>query len=211
MLAALRGSTHFSLENVGEPTEYPRCLPLPCFNKFVLTQKNFNCFVHYKTIPTLLCKDRRWCLDERPMFWSPTWYWSRPMLFAKVENRRIITFYFKISTVDVGECIQPQQHWSKQRSKVVTPQERLLSIIQFLPRCFVVYIICQWNNKLLIFFTIYHLPVSLHSFYFNTGRLHWHSNLFATYFVYFNKALPFFVTLPTPFLITFLLTRQVIE
>jgi len=26
-----------------------------------------------------------------------------------------------------------------------------------------------------------------------------------------NKALPFFVTLPTPFLITFLLTRQVIE
>jgi len=32
---------------------------LPCFNKFLLTQKNFNCFVRYKTIPTLLCKDRR--------------------------------------------------------------------------------------------------------------------------------------------------------
>jgi len=29
--------------------------------------------------------------------------------------------------------------------------------------------------------------------------------------VYFNKALPFFVTLPTPFLITFLLTQQVID
>jgi len=26
-----------------------------------------------------------------------------------------------------------------------------------------------------------------------------------------NKALPFFVTLPTPFLVTFLLTRQAIE
>jgi len=32
------------------------------------------------------------------------------MLFEKVK-RRIITFYFKTSTVDVGECIQPQQHW----------------------------------------------------------------------------------------------------
>jgi len=36
------------------------------------------------------------------------------MLFEKVEKRQIITFYFKTSTVDVGECIQPQQHWSKQ-------------------------------------------------------------------------------------------------
>jgi len=65
---------------------------------------------------------------------------------------------------------QPQQHWSKQHSKVVAPQERLLSIIQFFPRCFVVYIICQWSNKLSKFFTIYHLPVSLHSFHFNTGH-----------------------------------------
>jgi len=53
------------------------------------------------------------------------------MLFEKVEKRRIITFYFKISTVDVGECTQPQQHWPKHHSKLVTPQERLLSIIQF--------------------------------------------------------------------------------
>jgi len=45
-----------------------------------------------------------------------------------VEKRRIITFYFKTSTVDVGEWIQPQQHWSKQHSKAVTPQEWLLSI-----------------------------------------------------------------------------------
>ena len=29
------------------------------FNKLVLTYKNFNSFVRYKTIPTLLCKDRR--------------------------------------------------------------------------------------------------------------------------------------------------------
>jgi len=57
------------------------------------------------------------------------------MLFEKVEKRRIITLYFKTSTVDVGE--------SKQHSKVVTLQERLPSIIQFLPRYFVVYIICQ--------------------------------------------------------------------
>jgi len=39
---------------------------------FFLTQKNFICFVRYKTIPTLLRKERRWCPDEAPMFWSPT-------------------------------------------------------------------------------------------------------------------------------------------
>jgi len=54
-------------------------------------------------------------------------------------------FYFKTSTVDAGECIQLQQHWSKQHSKVVTPQERLLPLVNFLPRCFVVHIICQWS------------------------------------------------------------------
>jgi len=32
---------------------------------------------------------------------------SRPMLFEKVEKRRIITFCFKTSTVDVGECTAP--------------------------------------------------------------------------------------------------------
>ena len=38
------------------------------------------------------------------------------MLFEKVEKRRIITFYFKTSTVDVGKRVgQPQQHWSKQQ------------------------------------------------------------------------------------------------
>jgi len=59
-------------KNVSEPIEYLRCLPLPRSNKFILTQKNLNCFVRYKTIPTLLCKDRRRCPDEGPMFWSPT-------------------------------------------------------------------------------------------------------------------------------------------
>jgi len=67
-----RGSTHFHTKNVGEQIEYSRCLPMPCFNKFVLTQNNFNCFVRYKMIPTLPCKDRRWCPGEGPMFWSPT-------------------------------------------------------------------------------------------------------------------------------------------
>jgi len=43
-----RDSTHFHSKNVGEPIEYSRCLPLPCFNKFVMSQKNFNCFFRYK-------------------------------------------------------------------------------------------------------------------------------------------------------------------
>ena len=68
----LKGLRIFHSKNVGEPIEYSKDLPLPCFNKFVLTQKNFNCFVRYKTIPTLLCKDMRWSPDEAPMFWSPT-------------------------------------------------------------------------------------------------------------------------------------------
>jgi len=58
------------------------------------------------------------------------------MLFEKVEKGRIITFYFKSSTVDVGECIQPQQHWPKQHGKLVTTQEKLLSIIQFFAKVF---------------------------------------------------------------------------
>jgi len=66
------------------------------------------------------------------------------MLFEKLHKRRIIAFYFKTSTVDVGECIQPQQHWSKYHSKVVTPQERLLSIIQFFAK---------------VFRRLYHLPM----------------------------------------------------
>jgi len=58
------------------------------------------------------------------------------MLFHKVEKRRIITFYFETGTVDVDECIQPQQHWPKEHSKVVTLQERLLSMIQFFAKVF---------------------------------------------------------------------------
>jgi len=33
-----------------------------------------------------------------------------PMLFEKVEKRRIIAFDFKTSTFDVDECIQLQKH-----------------------------------------------------------------------------------------------------
>jgi len=66
------------------------------------------------------------------------------MLFEKVEKRRIITFYSKTSKVDVGECLQPQQHWSKQHSKVVTPLETLLSIIQIFA---------------MVFRRLYHLPM----------------------------------------------------
>jgi len=66
------------------------------------------------------------------------------MLFEKVEKRQIITFYFKTNTVDLGECIQLQSHWSKQKSKMVTPQERLLSTIQFFAK---------------VFRRLYHLPM----------------------------------------------------
>jgi len=58
------------------------------------------------------------------------------MLFEKVDKRRIIIFYLKTSRGDLGECIQPQQLWSKQHSKVVTPQERLLYIIQFFAKVY---------------------------------------------------------------------------
>jgi len=58
------------------------------------------------------------------------------VLFEKVEKRRIITFKKKTNTVDVGECMQPQQHKPKQHSKVVTPQERLLSTIGFFAKVF---------------------------------------------------------------------------
>jgi len=71
------------------------------------------------------------------------------MLFEKVEKRQIITFYFNTSTVDVGQCIQPQQHWSKQHSKVVTPQESLLSIIQIFAK---------------VFRRLYHLPMKQQTF-----------------------------------------------
>jgi len=111
-----------------------------------------------------LWKDRRWCPDEAPMFWSPTWYWSRPMLFEKVEKRRIITFYFKTSTVDVGECIQRQQHWSKQHSKVVPPQERLLSIIKVFAKVF-----CRLYHlpmKQQIFKVFYYLPLTCFTTFF---------------------------------------------
>jgi len=71
------------------------------------------------------------------------------MLFEKVEKRQIITVYINTSKVDVGECIQPKQHWSKQHSKVVIPQERLLSIIQFFAK---------------VFRRLYHLPMKQQTF-----------------------------------------------
>ena len=83
-----------------------------------------------------------------------------------------LLFYFKISTVDVGECIQPQQHSSKQHSKVVTPQERLLSIIQ---------IFCQGVSSFeslaseatnFLSFLLSTTYLFHYSFHFNTGHLH---------------------------------------
>jgi len=134
------------------------------------------------------------------------------MLFEEVEKRRIITFYFKTSTVDVGKCIQPQQHWSQHHIKVVTPQERLLSIIQFFAKVFrrLYYLPMKYHT----FNVFYYLPltVSVHSFYFNTGictDVQISSPHISCILV--NKALTFFATLPALFLITFLLTRLVIK
>jgi len=204
--AGLEGLRIFHSKDIGEPIEYSRCLPLAYFNKFVLTQKNFNCFVRYKTTPTFLCKDRRWCPDEAPMFWSPTKYWSRPMLFEKVDKRQIVTFYFKTRTVDVGECrtspvaLVKIAQWSGNSTGIVC-----FPSFNFLPRCFVIYIIWQWSNKLSKFFTIYHLGYVFHYILFISilGSCT-DTQISSPYIsrIMANKALPFFVTaLPTPFLI----------
>jgi len=44
----LDGLRIFHSKNVAEPIEYWRCLPLPCFNTFVLTQKNLYLFCSLK-------------------------------------------------------------------------------------------------------------------------------------------------------------------
>jgi len=96
------------------------------------------------------------------------------MLFEKVEKRRIITFYFKISTVDVGECIQPQQHWSKQGSEVVAAQKGCFPSFKFCQGVSSFISLANEVTNFQSFFTIYHsgIPVTLDSFYFNTGHLH---------------------------------------
>ena len=105
-------------------------------------------------------------------------------------------------------CIQPQQHWSKHHSKVVTSQERLLSIIQFF---------CQ---GVLSFKSFANEVTHFERFLLSTTYL-FHYILFILILgictdtrissphiscILANKALTFFVTLPTLFLITFLLT-----
>jgi len=82
------------------------------------------------------------------------------MLFEKVEKRRIITFYFKTSTVNVGECIQPQQHWSKQHSKV----KKLLSIITFFAKVF--RRLYHLPMKQQIFKVFYYLPLTCFTTFF---------------------------------------------
>jgi len=36
------------------------------------SKKFVNCLVSWKTLPILLCKERRWCPDEAPMSWPAT-------------------------------------------------------------------------------------------------------------------------------------------
>ena len=89
--------------------------------------------------------DFKWASGDH---WHPRW--RRPCIevglcyLRKWRRGESLLFIFETSTVDVGECIQPQQHWSKQHSKVVTPQEMLLSIIQFFAK---------------VFYRLYHLPI----------------------------------------------------
>jgi len=83
-IAGLDGLRIFHSKNVGEPIEYSRCLPLACFNKFVLTQKSFICLLVTKQYQPFCARTGGDAL--------------------KVEKRWIITFYFKTRTVDVGEC-----------------------------------------------------------------------------------------------------------
>jgi len=138
----LEGLRIFHSKNVGEPIEYSRCLPLPCFNKFVLTQKNFVLFVT-KPYQPFCVRTRGDALIKVPCSGLLPSI-EVDLCYLRKWGRRIITFYFNTSTVDVGECIQSQQHWPKQHSKVVTPQERLLSIIQFFAK---------------VFRRLYHLPM----------------------------------------------------
>jgi len=123
----LDGLRIFHSNNVGEPIEYWRCFDSEKFVIVLFVTKQYQPF----------CKDRRWwghaliklsCSGLLPSIKVG------PCYLRKWRRGEPFLFYFKTSTVDVDECIQPKQHWSKQHSKVVTPQERLLSIIQFLFR-----------------------------------------------------------------------------
>ena len=135
------------------------------------------------------------------------------MLFEKVEKRRFITFHFKASTVDVGECIQPQQHWSKQHSKVVNPQERLVSIIQTFAKVF--RRLYHLPMKYETYIVFYYLPLTCFTTFFSFQ--HWTSawtlkflrHMFRVFWL--TKLCHCFCNAPTPFLITFLLTRQLID
>jgi len=135
------------------------------------------------------------------------------LLFEQVEKKRIITFYFKTNTVDVGECIQPQQHWPKQHSKVVTPQERLLSIIQFFAKVFRRLHHLPMKQRIFKVFSLSTTYLFHYILFILTLGICTDTQIYSPHVscILVNKALPLFVTLPTPFLITFLLTRQVIE
>jgi len=85
------------------------------------------------------------------------------MLFEKVEKRRIITFYVKTSTVDVGERMQPQQHWPKQHSKVVTPQEGCFPSFNF---CQGVSSFISFANEITNFKVFYYLPLTCFTTFF---------------------------------------------
>ena len=124
-----RGSTLFHSKNVGGPIEYLRCLPLPCFNKFVLTQKISILLFVTKQYQPFCVRTGGDALVKIPCSGLLSSIEVGLCYLRKWRRGENIAFYFKTSTVDVGECIQPQQHCSKQHSKVVTPKDRLLSII----------------------------------------------------------------------------------
>ena len=125
------------------------------------------------------------------------------MPFENVEKRRIISFYFKqahsmrTSVAHIAALMKIAQQSGNSTGN--------LSILQFFSQVFCRLTCC---NNLSKYFSIYHSPVSLHSFYFKAGQQvifcidtqisSPHISCILT-----NKALPFFVTLPARFLVLF--------
>jgi len=66
MLAAFRWSTHIHSKHVGEPIEYSRCLPLPCFNKLFFDSEKFVIVLFVTKQYQPFCKDNRYALMKLP-------------------------------------------------------------------------------------------------------------------------------------------------
>ena len=150
--------------------------------------------------------DFKWASGDH---WHPRW--RRPCIevglcyLRKWRRGESLLFIFETSTVDVGECIQPQQHcptgnvafhysiFCQGVSSFISFANNVTNFLSFLLAvpltCFITFFLFQhWASALTLKFI-------RHMF-----RVFW-----------LTKFCHFFITLPTPFLLTFLFTRQVIE